>query len=235
MVPRDMLRTRKSPHKTLGHVIIGIIALSCSATYSIVDYTKIDLSIAPSINVPTRQRIYLISFAQGEVHERNQNYLALSAINKGILDESMGAGCFLETLKKIEPNDILLNVDAGAYLKGSVNPILERLNSPDTTMLLFENFHTNRQHVKRNTFDIMEVDYKHRDYLQLDAAFLAIKKTPAAYQFIEKWLEYCCIADAITDKLSKAPEFYEDEWKSLIDIFMHHRRRSANKPMRYFD
>lgn len=278
--------------KFLSVFFIFTYTLFCSYSTAscVVDYSKIDLSITPSLNVSTKQRIFLISFAHGETHERNQNYLALSAINKGIdtiisyrkrhispefseqnkviLSGLWGCGWWLwkpyfilETLKIMAPNDILIYVDAGAYLTKSIEPLLEQINKPDTTMLLFENTHTNRRHVKRDTFDIMEVDYKHRDDAQLNAAFMVIKKTPSSYAFVEKWLEYCCIGRAITGDPSIAPEFedfeshrndqailtllrikyqdptikvlrrHADNWKTPINIFFHHRRRVPDKPV----
>jgi len=261
---------------------INFVSFGCQIDY-------IDLSTTPSYNAPTHgnQRIFLISFAHGEVHERNQNYLAFSALNKGIdtiisyrkrhidegwykqnkaiLDMPRGAGYWLwkpyfifETLKIMSPNDILFYVDSGVYLKNSVEKIIKMLNNSDTEMVLFGNYHTNRHFSKRDAFDIMGVNYDHRNDLQLDASTLAIKKTPNSCDFIKKWLDYCCIERVLTDSASQAPEFedfkdhrhdqailtlllnkYPDpcikvlrwnDWKDL-NIFAHHRRVQANLPI----
>lgn len=266
-----------------GRHLMMLLAFAWLPVSGFVDYTKIDLPITPSFNASTNQKVYLISFAHGEVHERNQNYLALSAINKGIdviisyrkrhidqefyqqnksiLDAPRGVGYWLwkpyfilETLKKMAPNDILIYADSGIYFTDYVEPIFDMLNNPDTNILLFNNFHTNRRFVKRDAFDIMGIDYKHRDDMQLNACILVIKNTQASYDFIEKWLKYCCIEQAITDTPSQAPEFedfrehqhdqalltlthikYPDPTiKSLRlphEKFHHHRRREADKPV----
>ena len=201
-----------------------------------VDYTKRDISIAPTIPA-TSQRVYLISYGDGEVHKRNQNYLMLSALNKGIdtliayrrehikkefyeehkniLEQSRGAGYWLwkpyfivETLKTMKENDILIYVDCGAYFdEKPLQPLINILNDPEVSIILFKSYHSNWHYVKRDTFDIMGIDYSHRNDTQCGATFIVLKKTETSVKFMNQFLHYCCNEQALTDSSNKAAEF----------------------------
>lgn len=202
-----------------------------------VDYVNRDISIAPTISHSTSQRIYLISYADGEIYMRNQNYLMLSALNKGIdtliayrpehikkefyeehksiLEQGRGAGYWLwkpyfivETLKVMNENDILIYVNSGAYFnENPIQPVIDVLDDPETSIILYKNYHRNRGHVKRDLFDIMEVDYSHLDDLQLEATYIIVKKTETSLKFMNQFLQYSCIEQAITDSPSETEEF----------------------------
>ena len=284
-----MLYTNSRSHILRTNILSKIIVFIFGVSMGHLNGTDSveNLSITPSYNPPTHgnQRVFLITFAAGEVHERNQNCLALSALNMGIdtiilyrkrhidtdfyqknqkiLDVPRGSGYWLwkpyfilETLKTMAPDDILIYVDSGIYIKDSMEQVITQLNRQDTDIVLFWNNSNNRTTIKRDTFDIMGVDYKHRDSTLIDAALLAVKKTPYTCDFIEKWLNYCCIEQAMTDSSSEAPEFegfirqqgdqtilslmywkYQDNKIKLFDrnimrkTFAHHRRRLAEKPL----
>jgi hypothetical protein len=265
--------------------ILLMILSTCGGCSRLSSFSLEDLSITQSLNIATTQRVYMISYAKGEVYERNQNCLAASAVNRGIdtiisyrkqhineqfyqknkniLDMRRGAGYWLwkphlmlETLKTMAPNDILIYVDAGIYLKGSIEPVLKIFDDSTIDILLFSNKHKNRPHIKRDTYDIMEVDYEHQNDTHIDASVIAIRKTPHSCDFIEKWLHYCCIEQALTDAPSKAEEFkkfvdhrHDQAILSLLvkkfpdpaikvvgkkkkfNIFVHHRRGSAESPL----
>lgn len=267
--------------------LTGLVITAQMVLCAPVDYTKIDISLMPTVSRPTSQRIYLMSYGNGEVYQRNQNYLIQSAFNRGIdtfisyrkehidslfynehkriLDQPRGAGYwlwkpyfFIETLKRMADNDILIYIDAGAYLnEKSLQPIIDFLEDPETSIVLFENYHTNREYIKRDTYDIMNVDYVHRDDMQLEGGFIVVKKTPITMEFMKNYLHYCCIEQALTDCSSKAEEF-KDFWDHRHDqailtllrikqpqgikvvsrykdycmsIFHVHKRRYADQPM----
>ncbi len=252
------------------------------------DFATMDLSLTPIISSYSSRRVFLISFAHGEVHKRNQNYLVHSAINKGIdtiisyrkehigkdfyeqhksiLDKGRGVGYWLwkpyfvlETLKLMSDDDILLYVDTSAFLQEPVTELLKILDDPNVNMILFEGSHKNRGYIKKATYEIMQVDYKHREDQQLQAGFLAIKNTKASRHFIEKWLEYCCDENALTDIVSSGDEFsdfidhrHDQAILSLLarkypetivffnrsqtnEIFFLHRRRDENIALKDVD
>jgi hypothetical protein len=228
--------------------------LALSNSYAAVDYSLADYSITPAIKRTSSQKVFLISYGHGEAYERNQNYQIQSAINKEInaviayrkedidrdfyerykhiLDQPRGAGYWLwkpyiilETLKMVADNDIVFYPDSGVYLAGSIQPLIDRVNSPNTDMVLFENDHTNRRYVKRDTYKIMDVNRKHRDSLQLEATFLVLKKCEHTCNFIKQWLEYCCIEEAITATPSKRREFKD---------FKDHRHDQAILSLLYY-
>jgi hypothetical protein len=202
-----------------------------------VNYTNRDISLEPTISRPTSQRVYLISYADGEVYQRNQNYLMLSALNKGIdtliafrrehikkefyeehksiLDKGRGAGYWLwkpyfivETLKAMNENDILIYLDAGVYFDDKpIQPLIDTVNDPETSIILFESYHTNWHYIKRDAFDIMGVDYSHRNDKQCGGGYIIIKKTETSVAFMNKFLHYCCNEQALTDSPSMEEEF----------------------------
>lgn len=203
-----------------------------------VDNTCIDYGMMPPLINTSKQRIFLISYAKGEVHKKNQNYLQYSSINKGIdifiayrrehideefyqknkaiLDQRRGAGYWLwkpyfilETLKMMHENDILIYLDSGVSVKNSVQPLVDLFNSDDVNIVLFENNHTNLCHVKKDAFDIVGADESCRNKKQMEGGFIALKKNKESIAFMEQWLHYCCIEQAITDTPSKAKEFDE--------------------------
>lgn len=267
---------------------LAMLVFACDMEGKPTDYSQIDYSIIPVVKQKTSQKVFLISYGDGEVYMRNQNYQIQSAINKGfdvfiayrkehidgsfyeqhkkILEQPRFAGyslwrpyIILETLKMMAENDILFYMDSGAYFSASIQPIIDILNQPDTNIVLFENFHTNRHYAKRDTYEIMNVDLKHRDDMQLESGFLAFKNCQQTKDFIQKWLEYCTVERAITDMPSQCQEF-DDFWdhrheQSILtllyikypenisvvsrfkdakihDLFCLHRRRDADIPIK---
>lgn len=226
--------------KTIALPLGVLLASAGDAGAKSIDYSQVDYSITPIVKQQTKQKVFLISYGHGEAHMRNQNYQIQSAINKGfdaiiayrkehlskdfreqnsqILDQPRLAGyaiwkpyIILETLKMVSENDLVFYIDSGAYVLDSVQPIIDILNKPDTNMILFENYHTNRYHTKRDTYEIMGVDISHRDDMQLESGFLALKNCQKTRDFIQKWLEYCTIERAVTDMPSQLEEF--DDFK----------------------
>ena len=276
--------------KPLIVVLIFCVTFACVSDIEAkaIDYSEVDYSITPIVKQKTSQKVFLISYGDGEAHMRNQNYQIQSAINKGfdgmiafrkehidtefyeqhkkILDQPRLAGyalwkpyIILEALKMISENDILFYIDSGAYLTGSVQPIIDILNKPDTNMVLFENHHTDRCWTKRDTYEIMGVDNKHRDEMQLESGFIMLKKCQLTLDFMQRWLEYCCVERAITDMPSQLQEFddfvdhrhdqsiltllykkypekvsvvsrVKEKW--VRDLFFLHRRRDASVPIK---
>ncbi|MGI4776075.1 MAG: hypothetical protein ACRYE9_04055 [Janthinobacterium lividum] len=205
-------------------------------------YTRIsDVSIEDSAicNINTPGNVWLISYADGEVHSANQRALTVTAVNKCIdfikpynrehLDEEFlnenakilrlprGAGYWLwkpyiilKTLKEIPEADIVIYVDSGVTVNGKVDKLLNLFNNKD--IIAFYTTHSNRPYVKRDLLRTMNMDNKEiRDLIQIQATFIALKNNKNTRHIVSEWLELCKNEKILTDSPSM------DEYPDFID------------------
>ncbi len=70
-----------------------------------------------------------------------------------------------------------------------------------TDDVLYNEARKNKYWGKRDVFKLMDCDNENYwNSPQVEGCLLILKKTDFAVQFVEEWLQYCCIEEIITDK-----------------------------------
>ena len=169
--------------------------------------------------------VYLVSYADGnEVFFQNQNALAQSAINRGIdfilnyrrshideefykkhqaiLDEKYGAGYWvwkpyviLKTMENAPEGSIIVYMDSGAILTGSLMPILKHLEHYDGVFYRYdlEIYGT----LKKNTDSQIAEELAVSNHPEFDtigslwAGFMVLRNCQVTRDFVKTWLELC--------------------------------------------
>lgn len=179
--------------------------------------------------------VWLVSYADGpEVYFANQNFLAQTAINKGIdfvlmyrrsniapdfyqanraiLEQPRGVGYWLwkpyfilKTLEMAPEGDIVVYMDVGMFIKESIIPLLQYTKVADRVFV--QNHHVNRGYIKRDTVVLMGSDDSVLDKPQLEAAVIIIKNTQNSRDFVKQWLILCQNARTLTDQPSEIKEY----------------------------
>jgi len=142
--------------------------------------------------------------------------------NKELLNLERGDGYWvwkpkiiLDTLEKMEDGDILFYLDAGDYIRnGIIDLSKEYFKSHD---YYFTNWGGKRktqiQHTKRDCFILMNCDdEKYHNTSQVEAGFIALKKTNSMIEFVKEYLFYCKNKYIINDDKSLFGPEYE-QWK----------------------
>jgi len=120
--------------------------------------------------------------------------------NKEILDQSTGAGfclwkpyIILETLKSLEPNDILFYLDsADIFTNNLVEFLKDYFNSDYEFILTYGGFNKQKTYTRRDCFVLMDCDNeKYHEHIQLEAGMIALKKTNHVIEILEEWLHFC--------------------------------------------
>jgi hypothetical protein len=138
--------------------------------------------------------------------------------NKELLDLERGDGYWvwkpkiiLETLEKMEYGDVLFYIDAGDYINNNdddddiFSVSKEYFKTED---YYFTNWHHGSrkhqiQHTKRDCFILMGCDdEKYHNTRQIEAGFIAVKKTNKMIEFINEYLFYCKNKNIINDDKS---------------------------------
>ena len=128
--------------------------------------------------------------------------------NKNILDRQKGGGyCLwkpfyiLETLARMEENDILVYMDSADWIinaEGFRNETIDFMANKDIvpTAGAFINSH----YTKRDCFVYMGCDYApYHDCIQIEAGVLIIKNTEYSRKIVAEWLKWCKVSSVITD------------------------------------
>lgn len=132
---------------------------------------------------------------------------------KTILDMKRGVGCclwkpyyILDALNKV--SDVIVYVDCGDQLKpGFRDFIIDELRTKDQVFVA--NTHINKHHTKRDCFQIMNCDSEeYWDHPILEAGIIAFRNTAENRKFVEEWLYWCTIPDAVVDEPGNQPNFY---------------------------
>ena len=190
--------------------------------------------------------VWLVSYANGDVHLSNQQYLTASALNKcidfykpynkqhldpsysqkhiKILSQKRGAGYWLwkpyvilKTLEEIPENDVVLYVDSGGRIEKPVDHLINQLATYD--ILVFESDWNNRRYVKKDLLQMMKLDNDEtRNALHLQASFIVIKNTQFSRNFIKNWLSWCENEKALTDipSAEEYPDFFDHRHDQAI-------------------
>lgn len=128
--------------------------------------------------------------------------------NQKILDKERLCGyclwkpyLILETLKYIDSNDILVYMDCGDIpTNKNINYILKNHFKNNDLYLTNKSWNINKKLTKRDCFVLMNCDEeKYWNDFQIEAGFLAFKKTDFTIQLISEWLEFCKNENILTD------------------------------------
>jgi len=158
--------------------------------------------------------------------------------NNLILNYSRGGGYWLwkpyiinETLKKINDDDIIFYMDSKYYfIKEFTNLYVDYMKNND--LLVWKNKPNERIWYMKNWCK-MDVIYKYNMFNKVFnehvedcwAGALLVKKSNNSIQYIQEWLDMCCIYENITDSPSKIKNcdmFYEHRHdQSLLSIIVH--------------
>lgn len=187
----------------------------------LVTYSDLNMSIAASICAESGKRTGIdkawkwtdAAIKQTEFYEQN----------KAILDHPR-AGYWLwkpfvilDTLQRIKDGDYLIYADAGVEFVNSIQHITDRMEGD---IWLFGNMYNHLHWCKADVFiPILSNDYYNYQGKQCQASVIVIRKTRIAEQFINQWLEWCCIPGMIDDspsKLPNHPEFQEHRHDQAI-------------------
>jgi len=242
-------------HNVLVFIPILLLTSALSSFYAgKYVFLKNDISLEVPVKSMLKAQKWLISFGDGEVYEANQNFLTSVTVNKGfdavvnykkkhidhifyeqnkkILDQKRGSGYWLwkpyfilKTLNKMEEGDFLFYMDSGVVFLGVSETYIKKMNLAKNDILLFDSGCTNKCYVKRDVFDIMNMNEKYRDELHIDAGLgIIIRNTKESRKFVEEWLHYCKDERLLTDLKSKNEEYSD---------FKDHRHDQAILSMMY--
>lgn len=176
--------------------------------------------------------VILISYADGpQVFYKNQNSLCQSASrigfsriynyrrsdiddsfyqkNKHILEQKRGAGYWLwkpyviyKTLMEAPENAVIVYADSGLIFKGSIKPLLDKLEKHDMLLVSHGKSTPIKTHLKREAYQVygFPLTDKILGSENIWGFFIIVKNTSKTRDFIKKWLDLCQNPDALTDK-----------------------------------
>ncbi len=136
---------------------------------------------------------------------------------KQILDLRVGNGLWLwkpyfvlKKLQELDDGDIVLYCDAGSFFFRSCKSIIDSMNDDIwvSNIALVE-----KQFTKPELFTIMNCKgEKYTETNQVQANFIAIRKTPRGMQFAEEWLKWCCQDNVLIQDTDPKLYVYEDKF-----------------------
>ena len=126
--------------------------------------------------------------------------------HKHILDQPRGAGYWLwkpyyilETLNKLEENEILIYADAGLFFRKNIRPLTD-LTQAENGIALFYNYGKLGDYTKRDMFVAAGCDTPEYHQAPLIHANIQVyRKCPASLAFLRDVLTFCTTDELITD------------------------------------
>jgi hypothetical protein len=129
--------------------------------------------------------------------------------NKKILDLERGGGYWLwkpfiilDTLNKMEYNDVLFYLDCGDIFTDGLYDFLNLYfeKSDVDSLLTYGGQNKQRWYTKRDTFSLMNCDdEKYHEHTQLEAGMVCLRKTDKIIDIVKEWLFYCKNENILTD------------------------------------
>jgi hypothetical protein len=127
--------------------------------------------------------------------------------NREILDQPRGAGYYiwkpyviLDSLSKVNENDIVVYCDSGIEMIDDLDPLFEICHKQGGIVLFQTHGHQNKTWTKRDCFVLMGCDStEYWDAQQLMGGFSIFMKNERNIKFVEEWLHYCCNKFIVTD------------------------------------
>lgn len=144
--------------------------------------------------------------------------------HKDILNVPRGNGLWLwkpyfilKTLEVIDEDDILFYCDSASFFIRNVKKvIIKDMQESKTDIWVTALPLLEKQFTQKRTFVRMDcMSEKYTETNQIQATFLAIKKTEKTIEFVKEWLNFC--EDLIVLKAS------EDTEDTVTDLFIAHR------------
>ena len=133
---------------------------------------------------------------QTEFYKKNQHILCQKRGNGFWLWKPF---IILDALKKMNEDDVLIHVDAGATFINSVIPLTD-LTQQNEIIVFYNNGHKNKTWTKRDCFYLMNSDSeKYYNGDQILAGYIVCKKTPFVNELLEEWLKYAQDEKILTD------------------------------------
>lgn len=132
--------------------------------------------------------------------------------NRYIHDKPKGSGyCLfkpyyiLETLGRMEENDVLLYMDSADWIENGNtlrDTVLDLMADKD--MLLTDGAYKNSDWTRRDTFFYMGCDTpQYHDHIQLEAGIIVVKNTAYTRKIMLEWLHYCKVPEILTEDDNK--------------------------------
>ncbi len=203
-------------------------------------------------NTGSHAPLVLISYADGpEVFYRNQRALANSAMTRGvdfvlnyqrahiapefiaknrhIFAHKKGAGYWLwkpwiinQTLKTMPEGTRVIYADVGFVMKGSLKPLLNRLNKADIVLSEYENVRVYGRQKHATTRAVFKKLNADRPEVWNDTrvlgGFMILRNSPKSRAFIGEWLRHCQDPLLLTDA--------DDGYEQLAEFKSHHHDQS---------
>ncbi len=168
--------------------------------------------------------------------------------NKKLLDQSRGGGFWiwkpmyiLEALKTMEPEDILVYMDCGDYIRKSFRDFVQR-KMRTTDIYLTEGGYPNNEYTKYDVFEAMGcLDKKYIQSNQVEAGIIVLKNTAHTIKIISEWLKWCLTPGLVDDSPNKNGENFmgfvdnrhDQSILSLLKVF--HDIPASNEIRTYID
>lgn len=135
--------------------------------------------------------------------------------NFDILREHKGAGYWLwkpyiikKTLARMQEGDVLIYMDAGTCFTRSIQPALDIFNSLSLPIMVFGIDYIEKDWVKRDLINVMELDKpEYMDTRQRCAGYSIWRKNAISERICDEWLSYAQVPQLITDSPSIAPNY----------------------------
>jgi hypothetical protein len=147
--------------------------------------------------------------------DKDIRHTAFYAENERILSLPRGLGYWLwkpyiilEVMNKLQDGDILVYSDSGIEIIADLSPLINICSSKEPILLFGNQTYMNSQFTKRDCFVAMNCDSRrYWNCMQVDAAFMLVRKNDTTMAFLEEWMQYCKFENIITD----APNVYGRE------------------------
>ena len=122
--------------------------------------------------------------------------------NVHILQEKFGAGdwlwkpqIILQTMKAMPKDSVIIYMDSGFSIKNSMQPIFKALGENDVLIAEAHNDYANKtveDSVDESVLKKVGINLKKDERMKsIWAAFIVVKNTKKAREFVETWLSYC--------------------------------------------
>lgn len=129
--------------------------------------------------------------------------------NKAILDQKRGAGYWLwkpyfilKTMKELPDDAVIIYADSGLIFRKPIDIILKRMENHDILVLSHGRSTPLRKHLKKEAYQAFGFPLT-ESILNAENVwgfFIVVKNTPKTRAFIQRWLDVCEKAEAITDE-----------------------------------
>lgn len=141
--------------------------------------------------------------------------------NKDILHVKKGAGLWLwkpyvinkALTEECAEGDVLFYLDAAAFFLRNVRNITKVM---DSDIFCSDLPYLEREFTKKELLEYMDMcNPEFTDSRQMQASFMAFRKTPKTVTFVKEWLDLCCkynLIAPVTDKSTQCKGFYEHRY-----------------------